>query len=114
MTYPDGPPIGTPPLNDAPLKAKIGDELPTGSVELSHPFARQANERKQPEIDRRTCKYHPQHAKTSKAQLLEEHQSQHALNFQTQSQKVYARSSIRITAGSLKLTIVNQTGDGMG
>ena len=35
MTYPDGPPIGTTPLDDTPLEAKIGDELPTGSVELS-------------------------------------------------------------------------------
>ena len=34
MTYPDGPPIGTTPLDNTPLEAKIGDELPTGSVEL--------------------------------------------------------------------------------
>jgi len=38
MTYPDGPPIGTTPSDDTPLEAKIGDELPTGSVELSHRY----------------------------------------------------------------------------
>jgi len=69
MTYPDGPPIGSTPSDDAPLEAKIGDELPTGSVELSHPLPNK--QRKQPELHRRTCKYHPQHARTSKAQLLE-------------------------------------------